>query len=139
MLAAPAFTVAGPVPSGAEVTAPRSLRASAIPESVSSSGVGSVGGFAAAGFGAVALGALVGRAGARRGASGSKPAKLVGLSWSAATSQQSPFVRDQLVACRAQLSDSVEDMDRHIEEIEAVAKKMLAGVAAAGMVFTSCA
>merc|ERR1719343_2000199 len=55
---------------------------------------------------------------------------------------QDAFVRDSLVACRSQLSEAglppVEEADRHIEDLEDAARRLLGGVAA-GMVFANSA
>jgi len=130
---------------GVDSQTAQSLRgAVAVPTGSSSSaawGAGAGGALAVAGVSAIALRALAGRAKRQGGAS--HKSRLVPLSSSMATPDMGRgFVRDQLIACRAQLSEAdaplPEEVDKHIEELEAVAKRMIAGTAA-GVVFASSA
>mmetsp|Transcript_91478 Transcript_91478/g.237090 ORF Transcript_91478/g.237090 Transcript_91478/m.237090 type:complete len:436 (+) Transcript_91478:78-1385(+) len=93
---------------------------------------------AAAGIGAAALQTHAGRT--KRHAAAVQKARVVPLSSSVPSAQPAAFVRDSLVACHAQLSEvdapCVEDADKHIEELEVAAKKLIGG-AVAGVVFAS--
>jgi len=114
------------------------LAPDALPGSASSWGAGLTGAFTTAGVSAVALRALAGRA--KRQAAAVQKSRLVPLSSSVPSSRAAGFARDQLVACRAQLSEadapSAEEADKHIEELEATANKLIGG-AVAGVVFAS--
>jgi len=105
-------------------------------------GVSTAGALAAVGVGAVALRGVAGRA--KRQAGAGQKSRLVSLSSSVVTTSglAEGYMRDRLVACRAQLGEAEaplpEDVDRQIEELEAVAKRMIGG-AAAGMVFATSA
>jgi len=122
----------------AEVRAPQRFLGTGAPESSSSSwGLGCGGALATAGASAVALRALSGQT--KRQAAAQKP-RFVPVTSSVRPAAAGGFVRDRLVACRAQLSEaevpSAEDADKHIEELEATAKKLVGG-AVAGVVFAS--
>jgi len=133
----PAFVAAPPL-SGREgsstgVAFRGSQRLQGTPEAAATASIGFGGALAVAGI--VAVAALAGKA--RRSAS-APATTFVPLSSSVAAPSSQVFVRDSLVACRAQLTEAgappVEETDRTIEELEAIAKRTIAGAASA-MVF----
>jgi hypothetical protein len=90
------------------------------------------------GVGAVAaVGALAAGRTQRRATTGAKRATAF-VSLSSSVPLMSRTVREQLIACRAELQErgfaSVEEVDTHMDELEAAARKAVAGAAAA-MVF----
>jgi len=134
---APATPVEAPTAAVAQHLRGAGLAPEPAPSSWSSVGVG--GALATAGS-FVALKALSGRS--KRQAAAGQKARLVPLSASVAAPVNGGFVRDNLVACRAQLSHaeapSPEEVDKHIEELEEAAKRFLGGATAA-VVFASSA
>eukprot|EP00443_Scrippsiella_acuminata_P079949 CAMPEP_0115416380 /NCGR_PEP_ID=MMETSP0271-20121206/23585_1 /TAXON_ID=71861 /ORGANISM="Scrippsiella trochoidea, Strain CCMP3099" /LENGTH=184 /DNA_ID=CAMNT_0002840747 /DNA_START=50 /DNA_END=601 /DNA_ORIENTATION=- len=136
-VASDATPVQHAVPS-VDVKAPQHFLASgAVDAGASGWGAGLGGALASAGLSAVALRALAGRA--KRQEAGRKP-RFVPVSSAVHPTLAGNFVRDRLVSCRAQLSEAeancVEDADKHIEELEAAARKLIGG-AVAGVVFAS--
>lgn len=136
----PAFTVAGPRAGASSGTATQQFL-SARPEAAAQAHAGPTlgAGVALAASGLVAASAVRRSRRAGAGAASAPAVVPVGLGCSVSAPAEQYF-RDQLVACRAQLSEagapSVEETDQHMQELQAHAKQVLAGAAAA-LVFSS--
>ncbi|CAE8595037.1 unnamed protein product [Polarella glacialis] len=136
----PAFTVAGPRAGASSGTATQQFL-SARPEAAAPAHAGLTlgAGVALAASGLVAASAVRRSRRAGAGAASAPAVVPVGLGCSVSAPAEQYF-RDQLVACRAQLSEagapSVEETDQHMQELQAHAKQVLAGAAAA-LVFSS--
>ena len=138
MLAAAFVPVAQPaVQAGvaANVQASQRFLAQAPQVAPAPAGLGVAGALVGAAVGVAAVGAAKSRRSARKAVKARSTA-LVGASIPAPQA----YVRDELVACRAQLSeagvDGVEEIDNHVEELIKAAKQAAAGTAAA-VVFMS--